>query len=163
MRKFVVGFVLLCSLGGCSPTLVDRPIPSVTAPMDTSVAVSDVEALTRGTLDRYIELTNDIVRRGNPGRIGEVVTDDWAKEEEQSFLALDALGGRAPQATITRFGMMSIRGQHTAVDAYAAVCISGAANPTHVTVTLVPRDGSMVIADISPWTDSTWCAEPLEP
>lgn len=163
MRKFVVGAVLLVSLGGCSPVPVERPTPAVTAPIDTSVAVADAEALSIETLNRYIEITNDIVRGGDPARIGDVVTPEWAKEEEQGFLALEALGGRAPRAAITRLQMMNVRGRHTVVDASAAVCISGAANSTHVNVTLVPRGGSMVIADISPWKDSTWCAALLEP
>lgn len=131
--------------------------------MDTSVAIDDVEDLVRETLDRYVELTNDIVRHGDPARIGEVVTTEWAEEETQSFLALDALGGSAPIAAITRFELMNVRGRHSVVDAHAAVCISGATNPTHVSVTLVPRDGEMAIAEISPWKDSTWCASPFEP
>jgi hypothetical protein len=163
MRKFVVGAVLLFLLGGCSPTLVESPTPAVTAPIDTTVAVADAEALSIETLDQYIEITNDIVRGADPAQIGDVVTQEWAKEEQQAFLALEALGGRAPLAAITRFQMMSVRGRHSVVDARAAVCIAGAANPTHVNVTLVSRGGSMVIADISPWKDSTWCAAPLEP
>lgn len=163
MRNVVIGAVVLGVLGGCSPSPPEPQRPSITAPIDTSVAIDEVEDLVRETLYRYVELTNDIVRQGDPSRIGEVVTSEWADEETQSFLALDALGGAAPLAAITRFELMNVRGRYSVVDAYAAVCISGATNPTHVSVTLVPRDGAMAIAEISPWKDSSWCASSFEP
>jgi hypothetical protein len=130
------------------------------APVDTSVAIVDAESLVSEALDRYVELTNDIAKHGDAERIRLVTTDTWATEELDSFAALSALDGTPPRATITRFELMTVRGRQSVVDAHAAVCISGASHPTRVSVVLVPREGSMVIAHISPWKDSTWCAVP---
>jgi hypothetical protein len=63
-----------------------------------------------------------------------------------------------PAAAITQFEIMSVRGRHTLVDAQVAACISGAVEPMRVSIRMVPRDSALVIAEIVPWKDSTWCA-----
>lgn len=126
--------------------------------IDTSVAVADAEVLVTETLDSYIDRTNQIMNGADPSLIEQVTTAEWAIEEQNGFRAVDALGGATPDAGITRFEVVSVRGRHTLVDVTVAVCISGSFEPMRASIRMVPRDSALVIAEITPWKDSTWCA-----
>jgi hypothetical protein len=122
------------------------------------VLVADAESLVAATLNSYIELTNDIISGADPALIEQVTTAEWAIEEQAGFQALEALGGDTADAGITRFEVMSVRGRHTLVDTSIAACISGSVQPMRVSIRMVPRESTLVIAEIVPWKDSTWCA-----
>lgn len=145
-------------LAGCSSPVPDAAPPSVPSTTDTSVLVVDAETLIAQTLNSYIELTNDIMSGADPSLIEQVTTAEWAIEEQAGFQALEALGGDTADAGITRFEVMSVRGRHTLVDATIAACISGSLQPMRVSIRMVPRESTLVIAEIAPWKDSTWCA-----
>lgn len=158
MSRYTILFCAVLALAGCS---ADSPTPAPTtvqAVPDTSVLVADVDELVADVLTSYIELTNDIVRGGDPSSITAVVTDDWAVEERAGFEALEALGGDAPEASVSKFEVASIRGRHTLVDAMVSACIDGGNAPMGVSIHVLPRDGRLVIAAITPWEDSAWCA-----
>lgn len=158
MRNAIVLMWAVVVLSGCTTTALDpRPsIPLTTA--DTSVLVVDSNVLVAETLRNYIDLTNDIVSGADPSLIHGVTTAEWAIEELNGFRTLDALGGNAPRAEITQFEVMSVRGRHTVVDVSVAACISGSLGPTRVSIRMIPRASTLVIAQIVPWEDSTWCA-----
>jgi len=158
MRHAVVLLTLITLLSACSASVADVTPPPVNSTIDTTVLVVNVELLVAETMTSYIALTNDIMGGADPSLIEQVTTSEWAIEEQDGFRALEALGGRAPRAELTRFEVMSVRGRHTLVDAHVAACISGALQPTRVSIRLVPRDSALVIAEIVPWKDSTWCA-----
>lgn len=145
-------------LVACSPAVSDVVSAPPRSAMDTSVLVADAENLVIATLDLYIDRTNQIMNGADSSLIEQVTTAEWAIEEQNGFRAVDALGGATPSAGITRFEVMSVRGRHTLVDAYVAACISGSLEPMRVSIRMVPRDSFLVIAEISPWEDSTWCA-----
>jgi hypothetical protein len=156
---FIVVFAVV--LAGCAPGASPEPIPSAPPPIvaDATVLVSDAEALIGSTLDAYIDVTNRIVSGDAPVEaINDLATPEWAVEETNGFAALEALGGKAVSVSMTRWQLTAMRGRHTVVDAIVSACLGGAASQTHVTVHLMPRDGALVIAEISPWEDSTWCA-----
>ena len=158
MRHTVVLFVLTMLLAACSSPVAEVTSPPIHATIDATVLVVDAEVLVAQTMTSYIDLTNDIMGGADPALIEQVTTAEWAIEEQDSFRALDALGGRVPDAAITQFEIMSVRGRHTLVDAQVAACISGAVQPMRVSIRMVPRDSALVIAEIVPWKDSTWCA-----
>lgn len=158
MRHVLVLLALSPFLAACSPPVADATPPPSESAIDTSVLVSDAEVLVAETLNSYIDLTNDIVGGADPTLIEQVTTAEWAAEEQDGFRALTALGGDATNAGITRFDVMSVRGRHTLVDAHVAACISGAFQPMRVSIRMVPRNSTLVIAEIVPWKDSTWCA-----
>lgn len=158
-----VAFVALfvCVLAGCTSGASPETIPSAAPPTvaDASVLVSDAEALIGSTLDAYIDVTNRIVSGDAPVEaINDLATSEWAVEEANGFAALKVLGGKAATVSMTRWQLTAMRGRHTVVDATVSACLGGAMSQTHVTVHLMPRDGAFVIAEISPWEDSTWCA-----
>lgn len=160
MRVAVV-VVSALVLTGCASGASLEPAPSASPPViaDTSVLVSDAEALIGLTLDAYIDVTNRIVSGDAPVEaINDLATSEWAVEETNGFAALEAFGGKAVTVSMTRWQLTAMRGRHTVVDAIVSACLGGAASQTHVTVQLMPRDGALVIAEISPWEDSTWCA-----
>ena len=158
MRKVIVLVWSTLVLAGCTPAVPDLvpSIPPVTA--DTSVLVVDSDALVAETLRNYIDLTNDIVGGADPSLIERVTTSEWAIEELNGFRTLDVLGGNAPRAEITQFEVMYVRGRHTVVDVSVAACIAGLHDPMRVSIHMVPRAATLVIAEIVPWEDSTWCA-----
>jgi len=160
MRKlFIVAVGLL--LAGCTAGVPPETAASAPSPViaDASVLTSDAEALIGLTLDSYIDVTNQIVSGDAPvAAINDLTSPDWAIEEANGFAALDALGANAATVSMTRWQVTTMRGNHTFVDALVSACLGGAASQTHVTVRLMPRDGALVIDEISPWEDSTWCA-----
>ena len=160
MRFAVVFLILSTLLAACSPPVAEATPPPIQSTIDTSVLVGDAELLVAETLNAYIDLTNDIMDGADPVLIEQVTTAEWAIEEQSGFRALEALGGVAPTSGITRFEVVSMRGRHTLVDAIVAACISGAVQPMRVSIRMVPRDSALVIAEIAPWEDSTWCAPP---
>jgi hypothetical protein len=156
---FIVVFALF--LGGCATDAQPEQVPSATPPAiaDASVLVADAEALIGLALDTYIDVTNRIVSGDAPAEaIDDLTTPEWAIEEANGFAALNALGGRAAPVAMTRWQLTAMRGRHTFVDALVSACLGGVTTQTHVTVRMVPRDGAIVIDEISPWEDSTWCA-----
>ncbi len=158
MRHAVVLVSLATLLAACSSSVADVASPPTPSAIDTSVRVVDAEMLVAETVTAYIDITNDIMRGADPSLIEQVTTAEWAIEEQDGFRALEALGGGAPNAGITRFEVISVRGRHTLVDAQVAACISGAVQPLRVSIRMVPRDSALVIAEIVPWKDSSWCA-----
>ncbi len=153
--------VIALSLAGCETGLQVEPGLSATpiAIADASVLVADAETLIESTLDEYIFVTNRIVSGDTPAdAINDLTTPEWAIEEANGFLALDALGGKAEPVVMTRWQLTAMRGRHTFVDALVSTCLGSATVQTHATVRMVPRDGAIVIDEISPWEDSTWCA-----
>jgi len=153
--------VLVCSvviLAGCSAAYPEPRPSGLPVTADTSVLVVDAEALVTETLQNYIDITNQIVSGADPTLIERVTTTDWAVEEINGFEALDALGGNAPRAGITQFDVVVVRGRHTLVDVSVAACVSGSFEPMRVSIHMVPRASTLVIAEIVPWEDSTWCA-----
>ena len=158
MRHPVALVCLTLLLAACSSPEAEVTSPPIHSTIDATVLVVDAEVLVAQTLTSYIDLTNDIMGGADPDLIEQVTTAEWAIEEQDSFRALDALGGRVSDATITQFEIMSVRGRHTLVDAQVAACISGAVEPMRVSIRMVPRDSALVIAEIVPWKDSTWCA-----
>jgi hypothetical protein len=160
MRATFIGVIAL-SLAGCEAGAQLEPVPSATAMAiaDASVLVADAETLIESTLDEYIFVTNRIVSGDAPAdAINDLTTPEWAIEEADGFLALDALGGKAQPVVMTRWQLTAMRGRHTFVDALVSTCLGSATAQTHATVRMVPRDGAIVIDEISPWEDSTWCA-----
>jgi len=148
-------------LAGCASVVSSETTPSAAPPKvaDASVLVSDAESLIGPTLDAYIDLTNRIVSGDAPVEaINDLTTPEWAVEERNGFVALEALGGKAAAVSMSRWQLTAMRGRHTVVDAVVSACLGSATSQTHVTVHVVPRDGALVIAEISPWEDSTWCA-----
>ena len=158
MRKIIVLVWSTLVLAGCTPAVPDLvpPIPPVTA--DTSVLAVDAEVLVAETLRDYIDITNHIMGGGDPTLIEQVTTPEWAIEELNGFQTLAALGGVTPSAEITQFDVMNVRGRHTLVDVSVAACIAGLHEPMRVSIHMVPRAATLVIAEIVPWEDSTWCA-----
>jgi hypothetical protein len=158
MRKVIVLVWSILVLAGCVPVAPD-PLPSISAgATDASVLVGDAEVLIAETLRDYIDITNDIVGGADPSLIKRVTTAEWAIEELNGFRTLDALGSAAPSAEITQFEVMFVRGRHTLVDVSVAACIAGVDDPMRVSIYMVPRAATLVIAEIVPWKDSTWCA-----
>jgi len=156
---FIVVFavVLAGCASGASPETAPSAPPRVIS--DATVLVSDAEELIATTLDAYIDVTNRIVSGDAPiEEINDLTTTEWAVEETNGFAALEALGGKAVTVSMTRWQLTAMRGRHTVVDAVVSACLGGAASQTHVTVHLMPRVGALVIDEISPWEDSTWCA-----
>ena len=139
-------------LTGCSEAPVPDAVVTPPSTADTSVLVSE-------TVNRYIDITNDIIDGADPGLISAVTTPAWAAEELRGFLALDALGGDAPHARVTRLAIDSLRGKHVLVDAQVAACLGGGDSVTRVTLHLVPRAAELVISEIVPWEDATWCVD----
>lgn len=151
-------FLAVGLLAGCSAEVpIPRPVASV-AP-DTSVAIVGADEAVIDTIERYIAITNDILRGGDVAAMSSVATPRWVAEEEEGFAALEALGGDAPEAVLTALEVTSIRGVTVVVDAIASACIAGSGSVQRVSVYLIPREGSLVIDDIVPWEDSTWCAD----
>jgi len=158
-----VAFIVVSALvlAGCASgaSLDAAPLASPPVIADASVLVSDAEALIGSTLDAYIDVTNRIVSGDAPVEaINDLTTPEWAVEETNGFAALEVLGGKAATVSMTRWQLTVMRGRHTVVDAVVSACLGGTTSQTHVTVHLTPRDGALVIAEISPWEDSTWCA-----
>ena len=148
-------------LAGCSAGAPPIAETSATPPpsADASVLVSDAETLVEETLKDYIDVTNQIVAGDLPvSAINELTTPEWAIEEASGFAALDVLDGNEPTVSMARWQLTAMRGRHTLVDALVSACLGSATTQMHVTVRLVPRDGAIVIDEISPWEDSTWCA-----
>jgi hypothetical protein len=158
MRHAIVFLALTTLLAACSPPAANIVSPPTHSAIDTSVLVVDAEMLVAETVTAYINITNDIMRGADPSLIEQVTTAEWAIEEQDGFRTVEALGGATPDAEITRFEVISVRGRHTLVDALVAACISGALQPMRVSIRMLPRDSALVIADIVPWKDSTWCA-----
>jgi hypothetical protein len=156
---FIIVFAV--AVAGCASGASPETTPSAAPPTvaDASVLVSDAEALIGSTLDAYIDVTNRIVSGDAPVEaINDFATPEWAIEEANGFAALAVLGVKAAAVSMTRWQLTAMRGRHTVVDAVVSACLGGATSQTHVTVHLMPREGALVIAEISPWEDSTWCA-----
>lgn len=149
-------------LAGCTVMDSDVPVSSSNSPVapDASVLVADAETLIGETLAEYITVTNRIVSGDAPVEsINDLTTTEWAIEESSGFAALEALGGNAAMVSMTRWQLSAVRGTHTLVDALVAACLGGTTDQTRVTIRLLPRDGELVIAEISPWEDSSWCVD----
>lgn len=159
MRIVAVLFASSLLLAGC----IDAPVPRVVDPpprmADASVLVSDAEVLVPETLARYIDITNDIIDGADPAQISDVTTPEWAAEELRGFLAVKAMGGDVPHASVSRMEIESIHGKHVLVAAQVAACMGGGDVVTRVTVHLVPRATELVVSEIVPWEDATWCTE----
>jgi len=157
MRCALSLFVVVL-LAGCGET----PIPHATTTVptaDASVLAADADALVPLALTRYVDLTNAILSGSQTvDAMATITTPAWNTEEQQGFAALDALGGDAPRVELSKWEVESRRGTHTLVDVLVAACLGSHESPTRVTVRLVPRSGDLVIAEIAPWEDSTWCA-----
>jgi hypothetical protein len=148
-------------LAGCSAGVPPQNEPFETPPViaDASVLTSDAEELIGETLNDYVEVTNQIVSGNAPVEaMNDLTTPEWAIEEAAGFAALDALDGNVPTVSMARWQLTAMRGRHTLVDALVSACLGSTTTQLHVTVRLVPRDGAIVIDEISPWEDSTWCA-----
>ncbi len=158
MRTFVL-LVSCLAVAGCS--VQDTPTaPIVSPPIDSSVLVADAERLVIDALERYVDLTNDILsERRQPVDIGDVTTAEWAAEEVAGFSAVSALGGTSTSLELTKWQVANIRGRHTLIDAIVAACLGNDGSFTRVTVRLVPRQGSLVIAEIVASEDSAWCVD----
>ena len=156
--RFIPGFLILVLLAGC----VETPLPHTTSTdptADPSVLVADADALVPLALARYVDLTNAIMSGSQDvDAMATISTPEWNVEEQQGFAALDALGGGAPHVELSKWEIESRRGTHTLVDVLVAACLGSHESPTRVTVRLVPQRGDLVIAEIAPWEDSTWCA-----
>ena len=153
-------FVSALLLAGCATGAAPETAPSARPPIiaDASVLVADAEALIGLTLDSYIDVTNRIASGDAPTEaINDVTTPEWAVEEANGFAALKAVGGKPVTVSMSRWQLTAMRGRHTVVDAVVSACLGGPSSQTHVTVVLTPRDGALVINEISPWEDSTWC------
>jgi hypothetical protein len=123
------------------------------------VLVADADALVPVALTRYVDLTNAILSGSQDvDAMRTITTPEWNTEEQQGFAALDALGGGAPRVELSKWEVESRRGTHTLVDVLVAACLGSHESPTRVTVRLVPRSGDLIVAEIAPWEDSTWCA-----
>jgi hypothetical protein len=156
--RCLLSLLLLVLLAGCAET----PLPPTTsnAPTaDPSVLVADADAFVPLALTRYVDLTNAILSGSQDvDAMRTITTPEWNTEEQQGFAALDALGGDAPRVELTKWEIESRRGRRTLVDVLVAACLGSHESPTRVTVRLVPRSGNLVVAEIAPWEDSTWCA-----
>ena len=156
---FIAVFGLL--VAGCSAGVPPAVVPSATPPAiaDASVLIVDAEALIEATLKKYVEVTNRIVSGDAPVvAINDLTTPEWAIEEANGFAALDVLDASEATVSMPRWQLTAMRGRHTFVDALVSACLGSATTQMHVTVRMVPRDGAIVIDEISPWEDSTWCA-----
>ena len=156
--RFSLSVLALVLLAGC----VETPLPHADSNppnADPSVLVADADALVPLALARYVDLTNGIMSGAQPVEaMATLTTPEWNTEEQQGFAALDALGGDAPRVELSKWEIESRRGHHTLVDLLVAACLGSHESPTRVTVRLVPQRGDLVIAEIAPWEDSTWCA-----
>jgi len=157
MRCALSLFVVVL-LAGCGETPLP-PTTSTAPTADPSVLVADADALVPVALTRYVDLTNAILSGSQDvDAMRTITTPEWNTEEQQGFAALDALGGDAPRVELTKWEIESRRGRRTLVDVLVAACLGSHESPTRVTVRLVPRSGDLVVAEIAPWEDSTWCA-----
>ncbi len=111
-------------------------------------------------LARYVAVTNDVFAGRAPSdAIAEVTTPEWAVEEASGFAAAAALDSSTARVDMTKWQVSSVRGTNSVVDVIAAVCFESKGVPTHVTVRLVPGPDGLVISDIVPWEDATWCLD----
>jgi len=160
MRILVIlafGILLTGCSVGVSPEIVPPATPQPNA--DASVLSVDAEALIGATLKDYVEVTNHIVSGDAPvAAINDLTTPEWAVEEANGFATLDVLGESAATISMARWQLTAMRGRHTLVDALVSACLGSVTTQMHVTIRLVPRNGAVVIDEISPWEDSTWCA-----
>lgn len=147
------------AIAGCS--VQDAPaVPVVSPTIDSSVLVADADPLVVRALESYVDLTNDILSgRRQPVDIGDVTTAEWAAEEIAGFSTVRALGGTLTTLELSKWQLANIRGRHTLVDAIVAACLGNDGSVTRVTVRLVPREGSLVIAEIVSSEDSAWCVD----
>ena len=156
--RCLLSLLLLVLLAGCAETQLP-PTTSTAPAADPSVLVADADALVPVALTRYVDLTNAILSGSQDvDAMRTITTPEWNTEEQQGFAALDALGGDAPRVELTKWEVESRRGRRTLVDVLVAACLGSHESPTRVTVRLVPQSGDLVIAEIAPWEDSTWCA-----
>lgn len=158
MRTF--GLLMLgLAIAGCS--VQDVPaVPVVPPTIDSNVLVADADPLVVDALEGYVDLTNDILSgRRQPVDIGDVATAEWTVDEIAGFSAVRALGGTPTALELAKWQVANIRGRHILVDAIVAACLGNDGAFTRVTVRLVPRQGSLVIAEIVPSEDSAWCVD----
>jgi len=155
--RCLLSLLLLVLLAGCAETPLP-PTTSTAPTADPSVLVADADALVPLALTRYVDLSNAILSGSQDvDAMRTITTPEWNTEERQGFAALDALGGDAPRVELTKWEIESRRGRRTLVDVLVAACLGSHESPTRVTVRLVPQSGDLVIAEIAPWEDSTWC------
>lgn len=156
--RCLLSLLLLVPLAGCAETPLP-PTTSTAPTADPSVLVADADALVPLALTRYVDLTNAILSGSQDvDAMRTITTPEWNTEEQQGFATLDALGGDAPRVELSKWEIESRRGRRTLVDVLVAACLGSHESPTRVTVRLVPRSGNLVVAEIAPWEDSTWCA-----
>lgn len=154
------------TLAGCvaTPTTNHSVALAAVPSSDTSVAVTDLELRAAQTLEGYIETSNHIAENHGAGAsaMDEWTTPDWAIEERAGFAALSALPETdvPPRITLGRWEVAAERGRTVLVDALVHACLAMDASPVLVSIRLIPRAGSLVIDDVRPWEDSTWCLEP---
>ncbi len=160
-------FLLLLGLfvSGCSAPVPPNVVtPARPAIADASVIVEDAETLIAETLNEYVDMTNQIVSGKLPGAaIAELTTPNWAIEEINGFAALDVLDDNPPIVSLSRWQLTAMRGRHSLVDALVSACLGSATTQMHVSIRLVPFDGAVVIDEISPREDSTWCSVSSSP
>lgn len=161
MRSIVAVIVLL--LAGCSSVHIP-PEPPPTAIPDVSVSADTAPALAVTAMTAYVERLNAI-EAGElaPESIADVTSEQWSAEEMAGFAAASVMDAHdPPHIDLGRIEVARVRGRAVVVDVLAHVCFVADGTSTLTSVRLVPRIGQLVVDDIRPWEDSTWCAPPAQ-
>ncbi len=162
MRNRLIVVALVLSLTGCAGAN-PPPAPIPTAPPDLSVSVANAESVATAALTAYVARTNEIVSGdAAPESIAEVTSAAWSTEEIAGFAALSAIGSTVPPTVaVSQFEVARVRGAVSVVDVFLHVCFDGGGVSTLATVHLVPRAGTLVVDNIRPWEDASWCEPEL--
>jgi hypothetical protein len=155
--RFLGLLLVIVVLAGCTAAEPEPP-RAVHNPTETTVRVDDADLLVGEALARYVDITNEILAGQRPTTdIETISTPEWATEELAGFATVAALSADAPVVELSRWQVSTVRGHHTLVDALVAACLGADGSFTRVTVRLVPQRSELVIAEIVPAQDSTWC------
>lgn len=156
MRSIVVVLALL--LAGCSSVEIPTEPPPVSAP-DVSVRTDSAPALALSAVTAYVERLNAIEAGDSPPEsIAEVTSGPWSVEEIAGFAAASVIDAQSPpRIDVGRIEIARVRGRAVVVDVLMHVCFVANDTSTLTSVRLVPRTGTLVVDEIRPWEDSTWC------
>lgn len=161
MRPIIVTVVLL--LAGCSSVQIPPEPPPSSIP-DVSVRTDTAPALAIAAVTGYVERLNAIdAGESAPESIAEVTSEQWSAEEMAGFAAASVMDAHdPPRIDLGRIEVARVRGRAVVVDVVVHVCFLADGTSTLTSVRLVPRTGTLVVDDIRPWEDSTWCAPPAQ-
>lgn len=175
MRVFVICLVGLV-LSGCSTVAPENNQPPQTQVAET-LPREGIEELAIEAVDDYFAVSAVVASDGGnrPERIAEVVTEQWLTEEINGFDALQAMGSRQTGVpVVSKIAVSAVRGIAAVTEVVLHACttfddvsvtlaegenIDAPVGLSLVTIYLVPEDGTLQVDGITPWADTSWCAE----